>query len=148
MSQTSDMNAITARAIFSIYPHHMNKKISFPNSLLGDSTSAAWDMNERQQIRELGSNRCMKIPCNSDCPATARVTTDLVGFGQFVYCPYRGPPMPNSQYMWLRESVCFNTRCDNYATIRDSPVMPNAPNDLYLLKDINGKSSNRENFLG
>lgn len=136
--QTSDMNAITSRAVFSAYPSHMKKKISLPNNIVGDSTSAASNMNERQQIQELGPHHPFMTPCGGDCPSVSRVTTDLKGFGQFVYCPSRGPPMPNPRYIWSRDSMCYNQRCDNYEIFRDLPELPSAPYNLYLTADMNG----------
>ena len=141
-SQTSDMNAITSRAVFSAYPKHMMKKISLPNNIVGDSTSAASYMHERQDIRALDSNSLLMIPCDADCPSSLRTSTDLKGFGQFVHCPSRGPPMPNPQYIWSRNDICFNQRCDNYDVFRNLSEMPNPPHNLYLTEDMNGMFSN------
>ncbi len=140
-SQTSDMNAITSRAVFSAYPKHMMKKISFSNNIVGDSTSAALHMNERQEIQEIqeiGSDNLLMTPCGTDCPSLLRASIDLEGFGQFVHCPSREPPMPNPQYIWSRDDMCCNQRCDNYEISRNFSKMPNPPHDLYLTKDMNG----------
>ncbi len=141
-SQTSDMNAITSRAVLSAYPKHMMKKISLPNNIVGDSTSAASSMHERQEIQALGSNNLLMIPCDADCPSSPRTSTDLERFGQFVHCPLRGPPMPNPQYIWSRDDICLNQRCDNYNIARNLFKMPNPPHNLYLTEDMNGMFSN------
>ena len=113
---------------------------SFHNSQLGDWTSASPNINDRQMVRKLDSNVLMGVPCGSDCPATTRMSTDLKGFGQFVFDRQQGPPMDNPQYAWIRQGVCWNHRCDNYAMRLGFPESPAIPADLYLYNDINGES--------
>ena len=134
------MNAITARSVLCVYPKHIMHARSFHNTQLGDWTSASPDVNNRQEVRKLDSNVTSEAPCGSDCPAAIRLSTDLKGFGQFVFDRQQGPPLENPQYAWIRQGVCWNHQCDNYAVRLGFPESPAIPANLYLWNDMNGKS--------
>lgn len=134
------MNAITARTVICIYPQHMMRALSCRSSYVGDCASASRDMNERHDILQLGASGLPQTLCCFDCPTTERVTTDLAGFGQFVYAPERGPPVLNAQYMWRRQSICWNERCDAYNLRPIFAGLPGTPTNLYLFENISRMS--------